>query len=191
MPFPDSPFRARRGSSGRETGNEERLRPWCAPHFTQGDFPMFRSRLHFCPTHRVRSRRRSVSLRLEVLEDRVSPAAFVVNTTDDTVAVNLTTGQDAAGHVSLRSAVQAANNLGGGNSISLPAGTYTFAIPGAGEDNAASGDLDIKNNLSLTGQGTAVVQANSLDRVFQVFAGFTATMTNVTVTGGRASSGGG
>src|SRR5713226_1217953 len=79
---------------------------------------------------------------LEFLEDRLAPAVFNVNTTADTVAANLNTGQDNTGHVSLRAAVQAANHLGGTNSINLPAWTYQSAIPGAGEDNAATGDLD-------------------------------------------------
>src|SRR5262249_23062671 len=130
---------------------------------------------------------------LEVLEDRLAPAMFVVNTTDDTVAVDLSTGQDAAGIVSLRSALQAANHLGGSNTISLPAGTYTLALAGADENNAATGDLDIANNLTLTGAGatSTIISANSLDRVFEVATSFSVTIANVTVTGGRATQGGG
>ena len=56
---------------------------------------------------------------LTVLEDRVAPAAFTVNTVADTNATNLTTGTDNTGHVSLRSAIQAANHLGMSNTISL------------------------------------------------------------------------
>ena len=40
----------------------------------------------------------------------------------DTVAVNLKTGKDASGHVSLRSAIMAADAKGGSNKIILPAG---------------------------------------------------------------------
>jgi len=99
---------------------------------------------------------------LEFLEDRLAPAVFNVNTTADTVAANLNTGQDNTGHVSLRAAVQAANHLGGTNSINLPAGTYQFAIPGAGEDNAATGDLDVKNNLTIkSGQWWASLSGGS------------------------------
>jgi hypothetical protein len=53
--------------------------------------------------------------RLEELENRLVPAVFIVNTVADTPAVNLTTGQDSAGNISLRSAIQAANaNSGAG-----------------------------------------------------------------------------
>src|SRR3954451_15424088 len=81
-------------------------------------------------------RHRARRLIVERLEDRLAPAAFTVNTTADTVATNLTTGQDAQGNVSLRSATQAANNLGGSNSITLPAGAYNLTIAGPDEDNA-------------------------------------------------------
>ena len=47
--------------------------------------------------------------RLEVLEHRVVLSTFKVNTTLDTVAVNLKTGKDASGHISLRSAIMAAD----------------------------------------------------------------------------------
>ena len=41
---------------------------------------------------------------LELLEQRVTPSTFHVNSLLDTVAVNLKTGKDASGHISLRSA---------------------------------------------------------------------------------------
>ena len=47
--------------------------------------------------------------RVEGLEDRVVLSTFQVNTTLDTVAVNLKNGKDASGHISLRSAIMAAN----------------------------------------------------------------------------------
>src|SRR3954466_15712741 len=109
---------------------------------------------------------------LEPLEPRLAPASFTVTTTDDTVATNLTTGKDANGNISLRSAIMATNNLAGSNSISLPAGSYNLTIAGANEDAASSGDLDLKNNLTITGTGPAVIDAKGLDRAFQVFAGF-------------------
>src|SRR5205809_1367898 len=85
-------------------------------------------------------RRRESTLRplVEVLETRLAPAAFTVNTTMDTVAANLTTGQDLTGNVSLRSAIMAANHLGGSNTITLPANTYGLTIDGSGEDDAAT-----------------------------------------------------
>src|SRR5580704_15896639 len=74
-------------------------------------------------------RRRTELPRVEELERRLVPAApFTVNTTADTVAANLTTGLDASGHVSIRSALQAANNLGGSQTITIPAGTYKLTL---------------------------------------------------------------
>src|SRR4051794_796991 len=82
--------------------------------------------------------------RLEVLEPRQAPAVFTVNTVTDTSAVNLTTGQDASGKISLHSALQAANSLGGSNTITLPAGTFSLAA-----------QLSIKNNLTMSGAGAS------------------------------------
>ena len=45
----------------------------------------------------------------------------------------------------------------------------SFDGPGANEDFDASGDLDIKNNLTITSTGHVVIDALGLDRVFQVF----------------------
>src|SRR3954451_19900113 len=111
---------------------------------------------------------------LEPLEARLALAVFAVNTTDDTIAVDLTTGNDANGHISLRSAIQAANNLGGDNSISLPAGAYNLMISGANEDNSVTGDLDIKSNLTIqgAGQATTIIDAKSLDRALHILAGY-------------------
>ena len=91
--------------------------------------------------------------RLEDLEDRMVLSTFKVNTTLDTVAVNLNNGKDATGHVSLRSAIMAANAKPNSDTIIVPSGTYTLTLLGAGEDNDATGDLDIKSNLTIKGKG--------------------------------------
>ena len=60
---------------------------------------------------RQRNRRRSTAAHpaLENLESRVVLSTFRVNTVVDSVAVSLKTGKDASGHISLRSAIQAAS----------------------------------------------------------------------------------
>jgi CSLREA domain-containing protein len=70
---------------------------------------------------------------------------------------------------SLREAILAANAAPGPDIISLPAGTHSLTITGAGEDNAASGDLDITEALTITGAGpdATVIEASGLaDRIF-------------------------
>ena len=80
---------------------------------------------------------------LEVLEHRVVLSTFKVNTTLDTVAVSLKTGKDASGHISLRSAIMAADAKPNADTIIVPAGMFKLTLAGAGEDAAATGDLDI------------------------------------------------
>src|SRR5271170_301522 len=129
---------------------------------------------------------------LEGLEARVVLSTFKVNTTLDTVAVSLKTGKDASGQISLRSAIQAADAKPNADTIILPAGTITLTIGGLPEDNAASGDLDIRGNLTIKGKGAGatVIDGNNLDRVFQVLSGSVA-ISGVTIQHGLAAEGGG
>jgi hypothetical protein len=120
---------------------------------------------------------------LELLEDRLAPATFNVTTLADSVAVNLTTGQDASGQVSLRSAIQAADATSGANAINVPAGTYTLSIPGP---------LDITNDLTISGAGanSTIIDGNFFDQVFRVDSG-NVTISGVTVRRGISQEGGG
>src|SRR5262249_16811330 len=111
---------------------------------------------------------------LQCLEDRVVLSTFKVNTTLDTVAVDLKKGKDATGHISLRSAIQAANARGGSNTIILPGSKVPLTIAGANEDNAATGDLDItRGKLTIKGRqaATTIIDADAVDRVFHVLGG--------------------
>src|SRR5439155_19446182 len=50
------------------------------------------------------------------------------------------------------------------SSLSLPSGTYTLTITGAGEDKAAKGDLDITKNMGIIAQhvgGVTIKAGNS------------------------------
>jgi len=121
--------------------------------------------------------------------------------------IAVTTTVDDFGGVgcSLREAIQSANtgsNFGGcsganasANTISLPAGTYTLT-GAAGEDSNASGDLDIKDNLTINGVDakTTVIRAgtnttNGVDRVLHVFNGYTVEINDVTIRYGKAPNG--
>ena len=127
----------------------------------------------------------------EALETRRVLSTFRVNTLLDTVAVNLKTGKDASGHISLRSAIEAANSKPNSDTILLPNGTIKLTILGPNEDNAATGDLDIKGNVTIKGKGASksTIDANSIDRVFQVFSG-RVQISGLTIQHGQADQGG-
>ena len=93
---------------------------------------------------------------------------------------------------SLREAIRAANAAPGADTISLPSGTYLLALPGTSEDAANTGDLDITGPLTLTGvnSSTTIINANNLDRIFDVVGG-PFTLSDVTLTNGTATDGGG
>ncbi|HSP55757.1 MAG TPA: CSLREA domain-containing protein [Dehalococcoidia bacterium] len=124
-----------------------------------------------------------------LLPPRADAATFVVNDTGDAVDAALGNGSCAtAGAVcTLRAAIQEANALGGADTITLPAGTYTLGIGGADEDVSATGDLDITGDLTINGAGagTTTVDGGGIDRVFQVVSG-TVSISGVTIRNGAA-----
>ncbi len=127
-----------------------------------------------------------------------SAASFTVNSPTD--AVDATPGDGhcvatapAAGKCTLRAAIQEADAHPDHDTVTLPAGHYVLSIPGANEDAAATGDLDLTNAITIAGAGarTTKIDANGIDRVFEVLAGVTASIRGVTITGGSAASGDG
>ncbi len=102
---------------------------------------------------------------------------------------------------SLREAIAAANAVSGDNTISLPAGTYTLSVggtTGTGEDQNATGDLDITkapsvsyHNLTITGDSAATtIIVGEIDRVFHVKIGAVLILNNMTVQNGGNLGGG-
>src|SRR6266404_6321771 len=85
---------------------------------------------------RPASRGRSARPGLEHLEDRLVPAVFNVNSLADIL-------NPAAGVVTLRSAIEAANATPGGNTINLTVpGTYQITLAAtAGEVDNAAGEF--------------------------------------------------
>ena len=128
--------------------------------------------------------------RLEALEQRLQLSTFRVNTTLDTVAVNLRTGRDSSGDLPLRSAIMAADSHGGSSTILVPAGTLALTIPGANEDARTTGDLDLKGKITIKGANTTgtVIDGNNLDRVFQVLGG-KVSISKLTIQHGRSRPG--
>src|SRR5260221_9554250 len=80
-------------------------------------------------------------------------ATFTVNTTADTPDASAGNGvcSDSGGNCSLRAAVMETNALAGTDTINLPAGTFTLNTPGANEESAATGDLDILGAVTIQG----------------------------------------
>jgi hypothetical protein len=117
---------------------------------------------------------------LERLEDRLAPAFYNVNTTQDlsiAAGVNNATGviNGTAGVVTLRSAIQAANNTPGGNAINLTVpGTYLIALspttPNQTDNQAGEFAILPQRDLTIanTSGGSVAVDANNLCRVFDI-----------------------
>ena len=122
-----------------------------------------------------------------------TPGQFVVDSMADAADAVLGDGQalDAAGNTTLRAAIMEANALGGAHTIVLGSGTFTLSIAGSGEDQAATGDLDILADITLLGPGAdqTTVDAADLDRVFDVLPGAVLSLSDVTVAGGEVTAG--
>ncbi len=135
-------------------------------------------------------RRRTVVNCVQQLEGRALLSTFVVNSTLDTADVTPGDGiaADAAGNVTLRAAIQEANALVGGDTITLPAGTYSLSLFGADEQAAATGDLDLTDGITLTGAGAAdvIINGANQDRVFDIMAGVHAKISGARIVGGSA-----
>ena len=97
------------------------------------------------------------------------------------------------GSCTLRAAIQEANAVSDADTIVLPAGEYVLSVPGADEDAAATGDLDITETVTIAGAGaaTTVIDAADLDRVLHVHAGATVILQGVTLRNGSAAVAGG
>jgi CSLREA domain-containing protein len=117
--------------------------------------------------------------------NQTASATFTVNDQSDAVDNSIGDGVCLAtnGKCTLRAAIQEANaqyaahggfytvTVPGALGLGLPPRVYALTLSGSGEDNAATGDLDIKCNLFLhTSNGLpALVNAAGLgDRAFQI-----------------------
>ena len=147
-----------------------------------------------CVSPRCRSQRARMRSHLfvEQLEDRLVPSTFVVDELLDTHAVNLLSGTDAAGHVSLRSAIEAADHLGGDQTIqfdpSVFAAQQTIKL--------IHGMLRLKDSgpgaITILGPAGGVsISGNHASRVFGVTTGTHANLTGLTITRGAITADGG
>ena len=96
---------------------------------------------------------------------------YTVNSLLDAPDANLNNSacSDASGKCTLRAAVMQANKGGGEALIIMPIGPVLLLYAGANEDNAVTGDLDIRSDITIVGHGTStVVDGFVKDRVFDV-----------------------
>jgi CSLREA domain-containing protein len=105
---------------------------------------------------------------------------LIVNKTADTDG-GVCTGSDC----SLRQAVLASNSCTGVQTIQIPAGTYILTHTGADEEAAASGDLDLTDSVVIQGEGNPIIDGEAADRIFDVKAGKTVSISGLTLQNGK------
>ena len=127
-------------------------------------------------------------------------AGFTVDTTADERDTQPGDGRclTGTGRCSLRAAIQELNTSRGGEII-LPKATYLLTLTGQNEDGAAVGDLDVRADITISGDGaaTTLIDASPMkDRVFDVQLGASAgkprlILSGMGITGGVVSGVGG
>ncbi|HHM04641.1 MAG TPA: hypothetical protein ENJ19_02725 [Gammaproteobacteria bacterium] len=99
-----------------------------------------------------------------------------------------------AGNIcTLRAAVQESNALAGADTINIETGVYPLTLTGGGESAAATGDLDISDDVTIKGAGqsaTVIDAQNAGDRVMQIFSG-TVILQDLTLRNGAVDGEGG
>ncbi|MHB1398845.1 MAG: GLUG motif-containing protein [Trichloromonadaceae bacterium] len=136
---------------------------------------------------------------LEIFGARV----FIVNSTVDSSDANPGDGfcADVSNNCTLRAAIMEMNHWtpapgvdfdpsGEDYVIALPAGRYVLNIAGRDENDAATGDLDVRTQSIIVGEGgESIVDADGIDRVFHVVEGASLALRNLVVQGGQAEIG--
>jgi len=93
----------------------------------------------------------------------------------------------------LRAAIQETNALAGADIINLGTNTFELAL-NTPEDLAASGDLDIRDDLTINGSSEAstIIDGNGIDRILHIIGtDTTVTLNNLTLKNGNSSTSGG
>jgi hypothetical protein len=116
-------------------------------------------------------------------------ATYDVDCFDDNAGAAACT--PAASDCSLRGAITTANGNPGLNVITLPAGTYILSIGGTDEDNNATGDLDITDDLTINGadEATTIIDGSGTDRVLHIIGAQTVVINDVIITDGKTPDG--
>ncbi|MDA7492620.1 DUF4347 domain-containing protein, partial [bacterium] len=93
---------------------------------------------------------------------------------------------------SIREAIEIANIEGNGT-LQLLAGNYSLSIMGVNEDSNLTGDFDIRADIHIIGAGIdeTIIDANNLDRIFDIFGDVTVTIEDLTLRNGDSGDGDG
>ena len=130
------------------------------------------------------------------------PALHAATIEVDT-AVDELNGMSGNGSCSLREAIANANQNNGAQAdciagsgadvitfnASLNSTALLLSIAGTGEDANLTGDLDITDDLTISGNGAAytILDANNVDRVLHIIGDVTVTMSEVTLENGQTA----
>ncbi len=124
----------------------------------------------------------------------VEAKAFTVNSTLDETDTTPGDGVclSASGFCTLRAAIQEANALAGPDLIKLQTGLYMLTIAGISENDCATGDLDITDDLTITGKGAknTFINGGKLDRVFHIRGSVSVTIADMTIQNALATEDG-
>ena len=123
-------------------------------------------------------------------------ATFTVDRNDDPDPATSSACTAAPADCSLRGAIVAANAAAGADAITVQAATYTLTRAGADEDAASTGDLDVTDELTITGAGArATIVAGGPapfdDRIFDNQPGAKTTIGGLSIVGGKSTFVGG
>jgi len=123
----------------------------------------------------------------------VEAKTFIVTSTLDETDTNPGDGVclSESGDCTLRAAIQEANAFAGPDVIKLKADLYMLTIPDIWDDDCATGDLDIRDDLVINGTGAkkTFIDGGKLDRVFHIIGEISTTIKNVTIQNGFAQNG--
>lgn len=129
-----------------------------------------------------------------VIPQPVNAAVFAVNSAADVRDAIPGDGicLTVAGTCTLRAAIEESNALPGPDVINVPAGNYLITL-GNGDDNAARGDFDVRDTLTINGAGRtlSVVDGNNADRVFDVHQAASLQISALTIANGNVNNQGG
>src|SRR5918992_1516883 len=115
--------------------------------------------------------------------NRALASTFTVDSTADRVDTSIGNGacRTSVGTCTLRAAIQEANATPGHDTIEVAAGVYELGIPTVNDDLPSTGDFDITDTVTITGESAAATivdggvplpssepEARGIDRLFEI-----------------------